>query len=277
MTTPLAPPLDYFSALMQSDAEIPLLEATFRMAQYAYPDLDVQQQLEVVDEMAAFILKCVPHELPPAERLTLFNEVFYRVYRYRGNVGKGYVTQQVHLNVVLHSRVGSTVALGVLWLELARRIGLSVWSTIVSGADALVVAAELEDWTVLLDPQSGRVVQADELQIMQTLMPYDERRDADADIDLALKAATSLDILVHMLRELRDIHRSDGATAQLIAVLDQLLILQPDAWRDRRDRGLAHASAHHVPEALADLEAYLPHADGEIEQQVIAQHLAKLR
>ena len=35
-------PLEYFAALVQSDAEFPLLEAAISLAQDEYPELDVQ-------------------------------------------------------------------------------------------------------------------------------------------------------------------------------------------------------------------------------------------
>jgi regulator of sirC expression with transglutaminase-like and TPR domain len=44
-----------------------------------------------------------------------------------------------------------------------------------------------------------------------------------------------------MLRNLKEIHRTQEDWLRLIAVQDRLLILLPDAWAEYRDRGLAWA------------------------------------
>ena len=49
----LPTPLEYFSTLVRSDEQFPLLEACASVAQDEYPDLDVQQVLGVVDQLLA--------------------------------------------------------------------------------------------------------------------------------------------------------------------------------------------------------------------------------
>ena len=64
----------------------------------------------------------------------------------------------------------------------------------------------------------------------------------------------------------------------MLSVLDRLVILQPEMWDERRDRGLAHAACGHTQQAVADLEAYLPHAVRQgTEAGEIAQRLGALR
>ena len=64
---------------------------------------------------------------------------------------------------------------------------------------------------------------------------------------------------------------------RLIAVLDRLIVLLPDAWGERRDRGLAHAERGNTLEAMADLEAYLAHAEDGLDIDLIADRLSALR
>ena len=52
-------PLSYFAALVQSDADIPLLEAAATLAQDDYPELDVQQVLGDIDQLQARLVKVI--------------------------------------------------------------------------------------------------------------------------------------------------------------------------------------------------------------------------
>ncbi len=43
----------------------------------------------------------------------------------------------------------------------------------------------------------------------------------------------------------------------MLQVLDRLVVLLPEVWTERRDRGLVHAELGLVQEALQDLQVYL--------------------
>ena len=76
-------------------------------------------------------------------------------------------------------------------------------------------------------------------------------------LGLYLQAASSRDILVRMLANLKEIYRSDKAWAKLIEVQNRLVILQPSEWTELRDRGLAYAELGVHDRAREDLQQYL--------------------
>jgi regulator of sirC expression with transglutaminase-like and TPR domain len=80
-----------------------------------------------------------------------------------------------------------------------------------------------------------------------------------------------------MLRNLKEVHRTQHDWQRLITVLDRLIVLLPDAWGERRDRGLAHAERGNTLEAMADLEAYLAHAEDGLDIDLVADRLSALR
>ena len=80
-----------------------------------------------------------------------------------------------------------------------------------------------------------------------------------------------------MLRNLQEIHKTQEDWPRLIAVQDRLIVLQPDAWTEYRDRGLAWAAQGDVAYAVADLEMNLAHADDALDIDSIAERLAQLR
>jgi regulator of sirC expression with transglutaminase-like and TPR domain len=79
-----------------------------------------------------------------------------------------------------------------------------------------------------------------------------------------------------MLRNLKEIHRSNEDWPRLLGVLDRLVILLPSAWEERRDRGLAAAELGAVQPAVADLSAYLEHAPQAPDRIAIAERLVEL-
>ena len=80
-----------------------------------------------------------------------------------------------------------------------------------------------------------------------------------------------------MLRNLKEVHRTQEDWQRAIAVQDRLVVLLPDAWSEHRDRGIAHAEQGNTAEAVRDLETYLAHADDALDIDVIAERVVTLR
>jgi regulator of sirC expression with transglutaminase-like and TPR domain len=101
--------------------------------------------------------------------------------------------------------------------------------------------------------------------------------DFDVPLGLFLQAATPRDIIARLLRNLKEIHRTDEDWGRLLPVMNRLVVLLPEAVEERRDRGLAWAESGHPIEAIADLDSYLrqrPHAEDRF---VLVERLAHLR
>jgi regulator of sirC expression with transglutaminase-like and TPR domain len=102
--------------------------------------------------------------------------------------------------------------------------------------------------------------------LAERLGPYRDPADRTAapDLDegetplgLYLQACPARDVLARMLRNLKEIFRSQEDWRRMLQVLDRLVVLLPEVWTERRDRGLVHAELGHVHEALQDLRLYL--------------------
>jgi regulator of sirC expression with transglutaminase-like and TPR domain len=78
-----------------------------------------------------------------------------------------------------------------------------------------------------------------------------------------------------MLRNLKEIHRSsdDGRACSRCSSDWSFL---PEAWEERRDRGLAAARLGVVKIAVADLSAYLEHVPHAGDRFAIAERLIEL-
>ena len=113
-------PTTRFADLVRGeDASIPLDEAALVVAQHAFPMLDVAHERQRLDELAARAAA----KVVDAEDLLRY---LYAAEGFRGN-REGYADPaNSYLNVVLDRRLGIPISLGIVLIEVGRRLGLTL-------------------------------------------------------------------------------------------------------------------------------------------------------
>ena len=264
MSLNLSPPtpLSYFASLVQSDDQFPLLEAAASLAQDEEPTLDVQQVLDDVARLVKRVKARMPEAADDLTRLANLTQVFYKDLGFGMNANDYYAPENSYIFDVLRTRRGIPISLAVIWLELAQALDLQAQG--ISFPGHFLVKVALEGGLVVLDPLTGESLDLDSLS--ERLSPYRAPEDqfAAPDLDegetplgLYLQACPPRDMLARMLRNLKEIFRSQEDWPRMLQVLERLVVLLPQAWDERRDRGLVHAELGHVHEALQDLRQYL--------------------
>ena len=255
-------PLSYFASLVQSDDQFPLLEAAASLAQDEEPALDVQQVLDDVARLVKRVTARMPEGADDLTRLANLTQVFYKDLGFGMNANDYYAPENSYIFDVLRTRRGIPISLAVIWLELAQALNLQAQG--ISFPGHFLVKVALEGGLVVLDPLTGESLGLDNLS--ERLSPYRAPEDqfAAPDLDegetplgLYLQACPPRDMLARMLRNLKEIFRSQEDWPRMLQVLDRLVVLLPEAWDERRDRGLVHAELGDVHEALQDLRQYL--------------------
>jgi regulator of sirC expression with transglutaminase-like and TPR domain len=273
----LPSPLQYFTSLVQSDEHFPLLEAAACIAQDDYPELDVQQVLGDVDQMLARLLRRLPADASALQKLRKLNQFFFQDLNFGGNVNDYYDPDNSYLNAVLRQRRGIPITLAVLWLELATGLGLNARG--VSFPGHFMVKVNLPKGQVVIDPFNGQSLSREDLA--ERLEPFRQQPGLSGEFDvpmgLYLQSAAPRDIIARILRNLKEIHSAQEDWARLVAVQDRLIVLQPNAWVEYRDRGLAQAAQGAGGRAAADLEIYLAHAGNAQDIGIMAERLDQLR
>lgn len=270
-------PLEYFASLVHSDADFALLEAAVSLAQDDYPELSVQQVLGEVDQLQARLLRRLPTDAGPLQKLRTLNQFVYGDLNFAGNFNNYADPDNSYVHVVLRTRLAIPITMAVIWLELAQGIGLKARG--VSFPGHFMVKVNLTEGQVVIDPLSGRSLSREELA--ERLEPYrglaGQDDEQELPLGLYLQAALPRDIIARMLHNLKEIHSAQEDWQRLIAVQDRLIVLLPQAWAEYRDRGLAHAEAGHPGHALEDLETYLANAGSTSDRPAIAARAAELR
>lgn len=267
--------------LVAEDESLSLVEAAASIAQDEHPELDVQSVLAEIDALAARLSRRVPADAVPLQRLRMLNRFFFHELGFAGNVNNYYDPSNSYLHAVLGSRRGIPITLAVLYIEFAQQIGLRARG--VSFPGHFLVKLRLnqgqQQGEVLIDPFTGRSLSREDLAEM--LEPYRRRHGlADEDempLGLFLQSASSRDVVARMLRNLKEIHRSNESWVQLLAVQERLVVLLPQDWEEQRDRGLTYAELGRSAEAVQDLSAYLEHRPAAQDREELVDRLAELR
>jgi regulator of sirC expression with transglutaminase-like and TPR domain len=270
-------PIEYFATLVQSDESFPLLEAAVSIGQDEYPDMDVQQVLGEVDQLLARLKRRVPADAVPLQKLRALNHFFFRDLSFRGNLNNYYDPDNSFIGVVLKTRCAIPITLAVLWLELAQGMGLAARGVGFPGH--FMVKVNLPKGQVVIDPMDGQSLSRE--QLSERLEPFRRRSglvdEFEVPLGLYLQATPARDIIARMLRNLKEIYRTQEDWGRLLAVQERLVVLLPQAWAEYRDRELAHAELGHTAQAVADLERYLTQVEEALDLDAIAARVAELR
>lgn len=239
------------------DAEPDLLEAAAAVARIEYPGLQVARLRARFDEIAAPLAPLGLARLPALAQARALADHLHGVNGFRGNAGSYFDPANSCINVVLERRLGIPITLALVYVEVARRLGVSARGVGFPG-HFLVRVDDRRD-SVILDPFFGGEV-LDRVALTNLLARVAPRM---ALRDEMLDPVSVRQLVARMLINLRGIYAARADSGRLLAVLDHLIDLMPDAADEVRDRGFLCARLGAPRLAAADLRRYvdaLPHA-----------------
>lgn len=118
-----------------------------------YPRLDLEAALAELDALAARVKRrCTPGE-PAVFRLGHLHDEMFDVDGYRGDTDTYYDPRNAYLNEVVERKLGIPIALSIVFLHVAARIGLSAHGVGLPGHYIVKVQFELNE--VYVDPFHG--------------------------------------------------------------------------------------------------------------------------
>lgn len=250
-------PLAYFAMLVADDSDLPLLETVASLAMDDYPDLDLEVVPNAMDQLVERLHRRVLAQAAPVERLRALNQFFFVDLGFQGNVNNYYDPDNSYVHQVLATRRGIPISLAVIWLELAASLDLQAQG--VSFPGHFLCKLSLPEGQVVLDPFVGNTLSREELS--ERAEPFKRQfgltGDDDAPIDLFLLPASNRDIVIRVLSNLREVHRSHDDAQREMAVHERLVLVSPRHWEYRRDRGLCAARLGDRHSAQRDLQTYL--------------------
>lgn len=260
-----------FSRAVQClDDEIDLGRAALAIAHAEHPELDIESYVARLDHLAAAVRDRAGGEADSYRLIAAMNYTLFSVEGFRGNQDDYYDPKNSFLNEVMERKQGIPITLSVLYMEVARRVGLNLCGVGFPGHFLVKHVGKEEE--IVIDPfHRGEVRSIEELEDM-----LDEiYRGRIAFQPEFLFPVSKKQILRRILNNLKAIYLRQGDFPKSLSVVERLLILEPNSAQEMRDRGLLYLKLECFPQALEDLESYLrlaPYADdaAEIREQTVS-------
>jgi regulator of sirC expression with transglutaminase-like and TPR domain len=242
-----------FAALAsQHENEIELDRAALLIAAEEYPALEVETYLRRLDDLAAQAQASVAGATDALTRAQVLSDFLASDLKFNGNREKYFDARNSFLNEVLDRRTGIPITLSVVYLEIARRLGIRLYGVGMPG-HFLIKSVEA-DQEIFIDPfHAGRLLTQDNCREMIEEL-YGGRLRFQPEF---LAAVTKRQILTRMLQNLKGIYSGLRDYPKTLAAIERLLLLNPGDSAEIRDRGGVYQAMGRYAESLADLQDYL--------------------
>ena len=262
---------EFRQAVERPAEKIELGRAALTIALVDYPDLDLAKYLRRIDELAVEVSRRAGAHAESFRSIAALNFVLFKEHGFHGNRDDYYDPKNSFLNDVIERKRGLPITLSILYMEVGQRVGLAIDGIGFPGH--FLVKVKSGDEEIVIDPFNfGDVKSYEELQAMLDQI-YGGKVRLDRDL---LTALPTKQILKRMLSNLKAIYGRRDDLVKLLAVLDRLIILDPAAVEEVRDRGAVYLRLECYGQAKDDFETYLRLAPNAGDAAAIREQLVDL-
>jgi regulator of sirC expression with transglutaminase-like and TPR domain len=209
----------------------------------------------------------------PGLAVEAFNRFMFDEAGFAGNQINYDEPANSFLNRVLERRTGIPITLSIIYMEVGRKAGLEVDGIGLPGH--FIVRARESDAleSTFVDPFHGKTLEREDCQDR-----LDQVYNGQVALtDEHLRAATTRQILVRLLTNLKAIYARANSYRQTLAIIDRILLLSPLDAGEHRDRGIILSQLERLPEAIDELEAYLQMASNASDTAQVREQLHALK
>jgi regulator of sirC expression with transglutaminase-like and TPR domain len=259
------------SLVAQPEASIDLAHAALLVAAEERPGTDVDHYRARLLSLGMAARGRVA--LSPDSPVAALNRFVFEELGFAGNQLNYYDPRNGLLSFVLDERRGIPITLSLVYMELGRRAGLEVEGVGLPGHFVVRATAQVTDGaeTRLVDPFNARTLTEDDCQEL-----LDSFYGGQVPLsDEHLRAATTREILARLLRYLKAVHAQGRRYTRALAAAERILLVEPGALDERRDRGALLAQLGRFSEAAAEFEKYLAAAPAAPDAQLVREQRKK--
>ena len=248
------------------DEEIDLARTALLISAIEDPLLDIENQLELLDSLAAAAARRLGDGGSPLYCVNVLSEYLFEEVGFQGNDEDYYDPRNSFLDEVMRRRVGIPITLSLVYIEVGKRLGVPIVGV---GMPGHFLIRHRDEAGLVIDPfEKGIVLSEEECiqkfrQVVPPRIPWDVKH---------LEPIDNREFIARMLRNLKGIYWDRKDFDRALPMVDRLVALQPEVIQERRDRGLVHYQLQNYPEALDDLQAYVDYgrsaSDGGVHRLV---------
>lgn len=228
-------------------SEPDLLRAALLLAHMDNPDVDVDDYVARLDDMANEVWAAIPADTTEPQRLAALDHYLFEQVGLRGSQYEYYVRSNSYLNEVIDDREGLPITLSVLYMEMARRLKINVVGVGLPG-----------HFVVRYEPADSSIESV-------TIDPFERgRRLSEQDIRAVLSNAgfpneprfreswQPRQIVERMVSNLLRLAESDRNDTEVLRYLETLVMLAPGNVEHRARRLEIRARTGRLEQAIAD-------------------------
>lgn len=222
-----------FLKLVQREPEVDLTLLALELARDAEPELDFNLTLAWIDDRIRELRPPVIRSVDSVEMLTALADCLASQHGITGSDVSYLDESGSFLNRVIETRTGIPIALSLLYMAVARPLGIELHG--VAAPMHFLLRHDSLDGPIFIDPFSrGRLMDLEECQDwinMVTGVPYDVVRTS-------LVPADNRTIVLRQLNNLKNLYLKQERWQCVWPVQRRLLRLEPSSYEQRRDFAL---------------------------------------
>jgi len=262
---------DLLKALDGPEDKIDLAHAALLVARLDNAELDPAPYRAQLKEMARELAAQLPANSDAAAKLAALRKFLFTDSGFHGSRSDYYNRANSYLDQVLDDREGLPITLSILFMELAREIGLERVVGLPLPGHFMVKYVPAQGPEQIIDVfNGGKIVTQGEAQETVFAATGEGFREAH------LKPATKREIIVRMLRNLQGIAERNGAASDMLRYLDVIVALTPDSPPDRLARARLRLQMRDAAGAKEDLKWLLDHQPEGVDLERVAELLRSL-
>jgi len=257
--------------IAHSDSEIPLAETALWISAEARPYVDVAHWLGEIDGLAGSVTPQISSAGSDQKKVEILNHFLFDQEGFSGNQTDYTNPKNSFLDEVLESRKGIPITLSILYLEVAKRVG--VHSVGVGFPGHFLVKVITQDEDIMIDPFFGRILNTQECE---TLLRQVAGQEAVFTQEM-LDPTPHSEILQRVLRNLKLVYLREKKLENALSCSDRIVLLAGSDLSELRDRGLLYRELECAGPALSDLERYLAFSPENPDKDTLTGIIEELR
>ena len=264
----------FFSFANLDNGETQLATGALLIAQSEYCELNIENYLHQLDEMAEVVRERIQEVTLPEQHIAELNRYLFEEKGFTGNTDNYYALGNNFLNFVIDKKTGIPITLGVVYIEVGRRAGLPLVGVNFPGH--FLVKYQSEHLDILLDVfENGAFMTEDTLRA-KLQANFDEVVSLEPNM---LAEATDKEILARILRNLTRAYTLLENYDKALTATERITWLLPNVAADYRLLGYLYYKNHAYSEGITAFEKYLELSETPLDATAVErniQHLEKL-
>lgn len=256
----------------KTEPETDLGRAALLVAKEEYPQLPIEQYVARLDGLAEEVRDRLGNETMGPVVLQEVIQTLFERRGMRGNQEAYFDPRNSFLNDVLDRGLGVPLTLSIVLLEVGWRLGLPLEG--VNFPNHFLVRYRGDSQNLLIDAfAGGDLCFEDEAQELLNRVYGGVVRMQPA----FLRPASKRDMMTRLLLNLKNLYINARDHARTLAVVEQMLLVQPDSLGELRDSGMLLARLGRTDESISRLSAYLARAPKAVDGARVERMVRRLQ